>query len=83
LGFDYHANSGPARPLPETATTPLFAGLTAGTVGLYQVNFTVPQSPAGLTACQGNIHSNLTVSLASAAVGGSVDGAGICVNPGE
>jgi uncharacterized protein (TIGR03437 family) len=58
---------------------PLFSGLVAGYVGLYQINFVVPQPPAGMLACSfGTVQSNLTVS-----VGGlnSFDGAGICVAP--
>jgi hypothetical protein len=49
-----------------------------GYIGLYQINFVVPQPPAGIEACSGAVYSNLTVS-----VGGlfSFDGAGICVTP--
>jgi uncharacterized protein (TIGR03437 family) len=57
---------------------PLYSALTPGFVGLYQINFTLPQPPVGTQACSGTVHSNLTVS-----VGGqtSFDGAGICVAP--
>jgi len=59
---------------------PLFSGLVQGYVGLYQINFVVPQPPLGVRACSGAVQSNLTVS-----VGGlnSFDGAGICVAPSE
>ena len=47
---------------------------------LDQINFVVPQPPAGTQACSGAVQSNLTVS-----VGGltSFDGAGICAAPPE
>ena len=74
----------PSSPLIRPATDglpsgPLFSGLVAGYVGLYQINFVVPQVPVGIEACSfGTIQSNLTVS-----VGGlnSFDGAGICITP--
>ena len=38
---------------------PLFSGLVAGYVGLYQINFVVPQVPVGIEACSfGTIQSN-------------------------
>ena len=56
--------------------TPAF--LTPGYVGLYQVNFVVPEPPAGYqNRCGlGALRSNLTVSIG---VLYSYDGAGICV----
>ena len=54
---------------------PTFAGLSPGSVGLYQLNFIVPAVPAGTLPCGDIVHSNLTVSF----VGTSIDGAPICV----
>ena len=85
LDFNFRPNalaSRPSRPFPGELLTryavPLFSGLVAGYVGLYQINFVVPPPPAGITACSGTVQSNLTVS-----VGGqtSFDGARICVTP--
>lgn len=77
LDFNFRANALATQPL-QPAPQPLYSGLAPGYPGLYQVNFTVPQPPAGLQSCSGGVVSNLTVS-----VGGltSFDGAGICVAP--
>jgi len=90
LDFNYRPNALATRPFPD-APVPLFAGSTQGYIGLYQINFIVPQPPAGLQPCvdfgaspaataAGNIQSNLTVSIGSIF---SFDGAGICVQPGS
>jgi len=55
---------------------PSFAGLSPGSVGLYQLNFTVPTVPAGTLPCGDVVGSNLTVSFVGAT---SLDGASICV----
>jgi len=86
LDFNYRPNALATKPLPN-APQPIFAGLTPGYVGLYQINFVVPPVPSGTPACvetsalmpapgQNFVQSNLTVS-----VGGllSFDGARICV----
>jgi uncharacterized protein (TIGR03437 family) len=89
LDFNFRQNAlatKPMRPtvipvlLPTSLYSPLYSGLVPGYVGLYQINFVVPQPPAGIEACSGTVQSNLTVS-----VGGqtSFDGAGICVAPSE
>jgi uncharacterized protein (TIGR03437 family) len=85
MQFNYLANALPARPSGSQA--PLFAGATAGGIGLYQINFVVPAPPAGTPACAGVaasqlppgsnvVQSNLTVSIGGTF---SFDGAGICV----
>jgi uncharacterized protein (TIGR03437 family) len=90
LNFDYAVNALATKPFigspDRIPLTPAFAGLAAGYVGLYQINFVVPPGPPnGIAQCAlpgtvapgGNAaQSNLTVSI-----GGqfSFDGAGICV----
>jgi len=57
--------------------SPLFAAYSGA--GTYQVNFQVPQIPAGLPACDGQkIKSNLTVTISGS---NSFDAAQICVAP--
>lgn len=90
LDFNYSINALATKPFTgdpdRVPLKPAYAGLAPGYVGLYQVNFTVPEGPAngiGRCATPGSyapgtnvIQSNLTVSI-----GGqfSFDGAGICV----
>jgi uncharacterized protein (TIGR03437 family) len=86
LDFNFRPNALAAQPiqpagvLPPILPRPVYSGLTPGFVGLYQINFILPQTPVGTQACSGTVQSNLTVSL-----GGqySFDGAGICVAPPE
>ena len=84
LDFNFRPNALATQPMAPAAIpfllhtslyVPLYSGLAPGFVGLYQINFVVPQPPAGTQACSGAVQSNLTVS-----VGGltSFDGAGIC-----
>ena len=83
--FNFAANAEPVWQEPESATVKLdqavFAGLSPGSVGLYQVNFRVPQPPPGAPACfiEG-VQSNLTVTLAG---GTSSDGVKLCVGVGD
>lgn len=64
---------------------PVYAALTQGFVGLYQINFAAPVALPGTPACVPSgtltsgahaVRSNLTVSFGGAF---SFDGAGICV----
>ena len=80
LDFDFSPNAGPSTPgqrrNPGTPPLPVFAGLSPGSAGLYQVNFVVPTPSPSTPPCFGTVHSNLTVSVIGA---NSTDGAGICV----
>ncbi|MBV6466012.1 MAG: hypothetical protein PGMFKBFP_01309 [Anaerolineales bacterium] len=79
LGFEYGVNR-PGREPAADGAAPIFAGLVAGQVGLYQVSFTVPAS-GSVTACTAStVKSNLTVSIGRQS---SFDGAGICVDSGN
>jgi uncharacterized protein (TIGR03437 family) len=91
LDFNFRPNAlatQPMQPLcscPEsgrcpcpTSPIPVYAGLTPGYVGLYQINFVVPAPPVGVQPCSSTVYSNLTVSVGGFA---SFDGAGICVAP--
>ena len=66
---------------PQTGNSPLalYAGLTAGQVGLYQIAVTLPNLPANTPACTASsIQSNFTISIGRTA---TFDGAGICIQP--
>ncbi len=89
IDFNFRANALATKPgaVGVPAASPLFTGATQGYIGLYQINFVVPQPPAGLQPCvdfatvpaySQAVQSNLTVSVGSAF---SFDGAGICVTP--
>jgi hypothetical protein len=79
LDFNFRPNA-PASPPVQgfgITGTPVFAG-SAG-AGLYQINFAVPQPPAGTPLCDGvRVRSNLTVTLTGR---NSQDAAPICVKP--
>ena len=95
LDFAFRLNALPSQPKPFprapdgsiviTGPASFFAGMTAGSVGLYQVNLVVPTVPDGLAPCDVRpvgagafqVKSNLTVSIGGVA---SFDGAGICVD---
>ena len=85
LQFDYRPNASPSAPMLNssltTTTQPVFAGLTPGQVGLYQINFVVPAPPAGTQVCGAPVESNLTISVTTAD-GRSLSGAAICVDTG-
>jgi uncharacterized protein (TIGR03437 family) len=63
---------------------PVFAGLTPGAVGLYQLNIQLPKTIPLIPSCgtpmgASEVTSNLTITVGS---GSSFDGAAICVQPG-
>jgi uncharacterized protein (TIGR03437 family) len=78
LGLDTRVNVSPAMPDPAAAVPAQSAQLQSGTVGIYQVTFTVPALSGGASLCSGTVRSNLTVNITRAA---SYDGVGICVAP--
>lgn len=95
LQFDFRINAAPSRPYvnplilaPIPTPAPVFAGLTPGQVGLYQVNVRVPNPPTAIPNCTTGaqalslynaVQSNLTIDIGAPA---SFDGAAICVNAG-
>ena len=93
MDFDFRPNASPSGPFEgpvepfstsaggRTSTTPAFAGLTPGFVGLYQVNFVVPQPTIRCfpdVTGTGLVVFNVTVSIGGP---GSFDGAQLCVRP--
>jgi uncharacterized protein (TIGR03437 family) len=91
LSFDFTPNAPPVdvRRLMGATVRPLYVGLVPGLIGLYQINFTVPDIPRQVARCGGSTLSNLTVSMGQLPVPnalgspGSFTGAGICVQPSE
>jgi uncharacterized protein (TIGR03437 family) len=80
VSFDFRLNAAPTAPINRGTTVP--AWLTAGNVGLYQINVTVPQPPPSALPCSGNL-TNLTIDLGDAALSAGFayyDGAAICVS---
>jgi uncharacterized protein (TIGR03437 family) len=94
LQFDFRPNATPSRPYinplilaPIPTPVPVFAGLTPGQVGLYQINVRIPNSIPALGSCTtgaqsispyNTVQSNLTIDLGATT---SFDGAAICVQP--
>lgn len=100
--FDFRPNAGPAMPYiaptsvlspapitgPVISLSPIFVGLTAGQVGLYQINVKIPDTVPSLPACSEVfscpnpnrciVQSNLTIDIGGFS---SFDGAAICVQP--
>jgi uncharacterized protein (TIGR03437 family) len=78
IDLDFRPNAGISRPGSGTAATyqPTYVGLAAGSVGLYQVNFQVPQPPSSTPPCGSGVDSNLTVTIQGFQ---SFDGAKLCV----
>jgi hypothetical protein len=71
-------NASPAMLFPSSSLPANTAQLQAGSVGIYQITFTVPSLPAGTPACGSTVQSNLTIDIGRTA---SYDGVGICVDP--
>ena len=92
--FDFRPNATPSRPYinPLILTpipAPVFAGLTPGQVGLYQINVRIPSSIPVVGSCgttcshvactvYNTVQSNLTIDIGA---NFSWDGAAICVQP--
>jgi uncharacterized protein (TIGR03437 family) len=74
--LDTRVNESPDMPDAKTATPVQTARLKPGSVGIYELRFTVPELPAGATGCSSSIRSNLTVSIGRTT---SFDGVAICV----
>ena len=96
LRFDFRLNAGPSRPYvnplivaPVPTPVPIFAGLTPGQIGLYQINVRIPSTVPTMAKCgaicgpgkctmYNAVQSNLTIDIGASA---SFDGAPICVQP--
>lgn len=92
--FDFRTNAMPSRPYvnplitaPIPTPVPVFAGLTPGQVGLYQINVRIPNSIPSTASCTtgaqsispyNTVQSNLTIDIG---VTTSFDGAAVCVQP--
>ena len=90
LSFSYAEGGGPAATAAPSSdrppvAAPIFAGLTPGQVGLYQINFVIPSPPFAAPSCgaDGGGSPNLTISVYSAtpAQGHAIpsDTAAVCV----
>lgn len=66
------------RPLNAVREEALFAGLVSGFVGLYQINFRVPQEAVSNTRCMPGSETNAEFVFESE---GSSDLVGVCVQP--
>ncbi len=77
IAFDARPNQSPSLPSADSAIVADTARLRSGSVGVYEVTFTVPALPDTAPACSSNVRSNLTVSIGRTV---SFDGAGICVD---
>ena len=97
IQFDFRPNAVPSHPyfnpptgvpvVPPVVPGPLFAGLTPGQVGLYQVNVRIPDALPQIPPCTDRtipgplsafVQTNLTIDIGGV---NSFDGAAICVQP--
>jgi uncharacterized protein (TIGR03437 family) len=75
--FDLSPNAAPKDVTFASAYGPIpYAGLVPGEIGLFQINVPLPANLITSFACDGRIHSNLTVNIR---VEASSDGAPICI----
>jgi len=79
VAIDFRFGADPAVTRPDTNASTLSAQLVPGSVGLYQLAFTVPTPPDGTADCSA-VTTNLTVVIAR---GASFHGAGLCVATGQ
>lgn len=91
IQFDFRPNASPSRPFVSYAvpspgiTNPLFAGLTPGQVGVYQINLKLPDAFPAVPPCPA-VTSNLTIDIGyqpSTYFVDSFDGAAICVQSSQ
>jgi uncharacterized protein (TIGR03437 family) len=75
IGFEFDP-SAPTRWPPLSNDAIRYVGLVPGFVGLYQINFVIPEPPLDAPPCGDGVESNLTVSIRSDV---SFDGGGVCV----
>lgn len=77
VAIDFRFGTDPPVTRPDAEASTLSAQLVPGSVGLYQLAFTVPAVPEGTPACSA-VTTNLTVVIAR---GASFHSAGLCVRP--
>lgn len=80
--IDFGVGLGPrverSRPIGgERNPAVLYAGLSPGSIGLYQINIRIPTVPDNLPECIGNVTSNLTITLMGFQ---SLDGVRLCAS---
>ena len=83
IDFNFRANAQAVAPMLQLGitaedgyATPLYAGVTPGYPGLYQVNVQLPPVPAGTLECGGKVATNLTITIIGFS---SFDAAAICM----
>jgi hypothetical protein len=98
IQFDFRPNASPSSPFVHPTiklpgiTSPIFAGLTPGQVGLYQINVQLPDTFPAVPPCEAvtlevAVRSNLTIDIGhlpgSQEFVDSFDGAAICVQSSQ
>lgn len=90
MEFDFRPNAAPSRPFVHPTiespglSSPIFAGLIPGYVGLYQINRKLPDTFPPQSLLGPTVTSNLTINigyLASSDFVDSYDGAAISIQP--